>query len=498
MGDLIIKTKIMILSTSMLILISISCVNATQINATESVSHISDDSLLNIDSNDFSSLNNEINASSQSKVLNLTKDYAYNSQKDQKFSDGINIEIDDLIIDGQGHSINANKEARIFNIKSNNVTLKNLVLINGNSDSMGASIYWSGENGQVINTIIKNSTSINLKNTNTLNIGGAIYFEKPATMINSKFTDNYATFGGAVNFESNGVIKNCEFENNFAKLLGGGVFCNGDVTINNSTFTQNEASDGGAVCIFSKGIVENTIFERNIAIGYGGAIENENTITIKNSSFIKNIGAYAGAIYFKGDGILENSILTENSAKIGGAIYSATYDASTKNCEFNHNDAEQGKSLFISNKYMQIENCTFNNNISYFESEIYMECNNPTLTNLTYNNITKKTAVENATKTVTTKVTKKKTAITATSKTFKLKNVKKYTVTLKTGKKILKNKKIFLKLKNKTYSGKTNSKGKVTFKLKITKKGTFKATINFYGDKLYKVSKKTVYIKIKK
>ena len=247
MGDLIIKTKIMILSIAMIIFISASCVNAVQINETEPVSYISNENLLNVNSNDFSSLNNEINASSDSKVLNLTKDYAFNSLNNQKFCDGIDVDIDDLIIDGQGHTINANKEARIFNIKSNNVTLKNLVIINGNSDSMGASVYWSGQNGQIINTTIKNSSSINLKNTNTLNIGGAIYFEKPATVINSKFTDNYATFGGAINFESAGVIKNCEFENNFAKLLGGGVFCNDNVHISNSTFILNEASDGGAV-----------------------------------------------------------------------------------------------------------------------------------------------------------------------------------------------------------------------------------------------------------
>ena len=486
----------------MCILITLSCASAAQTNETESVSYVPEDNILTSDSEDFTNLNDEINASSPSKKLNLTKDYTYNSQSDQMYSHGINIDIDDLIIDGQGHTINANNKARVFNIKSNNVTLKNLVIINGNSDSEGASIYWTGQNGLLINTIIKNSSSINLKNKNTLNIGGAIYFKNKATVINSKFTDNYATFGGAINFEGQGIIKNCEFENNFAKLIGGGVFCNDYAEISNSTFIQNEASDGGAVHFFSKALVENTKFERNIAIGYGGAIENENTVTIKNSMFIKNIGAYAGAIYFKGDGIIENSTLSENSAKIGGAVYSSTYTVSIKNTEFSHNYADQGKSLFISNKYIQIENCTFNNNISYYESEIHMECNNPLLSNLTYNNITKNQPVPNTPKTTTNKVTKKvtlkKTAITAKSKTFKLKKFKKYTVILKTGKKVLKNKKITIKVKNRKYSSKTNSKGKATFKLKITKKGKFKALINFAGDKTYKASKKTVYIKIKK
>ena len=75
---------------------------------------------------------------------------------------------------------------------------------------------------------------------------------------------------------------------------------------------------------------------------------------------------------------------------------------------------------------------------------------------------------------------------------------KKYTVILKTGKTPLKNKRIKLKLRGKTYSAKTNKKGKVTFKLKIKKRGKFKAVIRFNGDKSYKASKKTVYIKIKK
>lgn len=104
----------------------------------------------------------------------------------------------------------------------------------------------------------------------------------------------------------------------------------------------------------------------------------------------------------------------------------------------------------------------------------------------------------------TVKITKKPTSITAKAKTFKSKaKTKKYTVTLKTvksknGKSYLSaGKKITLKLKGKTYSAKTNSKGKATFSLKITKKGKFKSTIKYAGDKTYASASKSVKITIK-
>lgn len=487
----------MILSILLLILITLSCVNATKINENDSILDISEDytnDKLETSLNDFSTLNDEINASSQTKTLNLTKDYAFNGDKDVSYSDGITIDIDDLIIDGQGHTIDANNQARIFNIKSNNVILKNLVITNGYSKSNGGGIYWSGLNGQISNS--------NFKNCASPQIGGAVYFEKIATVTDSKFVNNSAYFGGAVDFQSESVMNNCEFDNNFAKYLGGGVFCCEDTKILNSKFAKNIASDGGGLYFFSTGTAENCMFEENTAIGYGGAITNENKISVKNSTFIKNNGAYAGAICLKGDGSIYCCNFTENSAaKTAGAVYTDCYDASILNSKFNHNKAEQAKSIYITNKNVRLENITFNNNPSTYATELYIECGNKTLINLTYNNIAKQESTnpsKTVVKTVTKKVTKKKTAITAKTKTFKLKKVKKYTIALKSGKTILKKKKVTLRVKGKTYTAKTNSKGKAVFKLKITKKGKFKATIKFAGDKLYKASKKTVYIKIKK
>ena len=50
----------------------------------------------------------------------------------------------------------------------------------------------------------------------------------------------------------------------------------------------------------------------------------------------------------------------------------------------------------------------------------------------------------------------------------------------------------------KTYKVKTNSKGKATFKIKkLTKKGTYKTTVTFKGNKYYNKVVKKVKIKIK-
>ena len=91
--------------------------------------------------------------------------------------------------------------------------------------------------------------------------------------------------------------------------------------------------------------------------------------------------------------------------------------------------------------------------------------------------------------------------LTAKKKTFKRKvKVKKYTITLKTNKnKALKKVKVTLRIKGKTYKAKTNSKGKATFKIKnLKKKGTYKATVKFAGNKYYKKVSKKVKIKVKK
>ena len=84
--------------------------------------------------------------------------------------------------------------------------------------------------------------------------------------------------------------------------------------------------------------------------------------------------------------------------------------------------------------------------------------------------------------------------MTVKAKTFKdTTKTKKYTITLKDNKgNAIKNAKVYLKVNGVTYTATTNSKGQATFKIiKLTKKGTYIATITYNGNKNYnKITKK--------
>ena len=100
---------------------------------------------------------------------------------------------------------------------------------------------------------------------------------------------------------------------------------------------------------------------------------------------------------------------------------------------------------------------------------------------------------------------KKPIKIKASAKTYKASaKTKKYTVTLSTiagssadGKAHLRTGlKVTMQIKGKTYTGKTNSKGQVSFNIKITKKGKYTAKISYAGDQTYNSASKSVKITI--
>nr|WP_294999352.1 hypothetical protein [uncultured Methanobrevibacter sp.] len=91
--------------------------------------------------------------------------------------------------------------------------------------------------------------------------------------------------------------------------------------------------------------------------------------------------------------------------------------------------------------------------------------------------------------------------LTAKKKTFKSKTkVKKYTIVLKDNKnKAIKKVKLYLKIGKKTYTAKTNSKGKAIFKIKkLTKRGNYKAKVTFKGNKYFNKLTKKPTIKVKR
>ena len=105
----------------------------------------------------FNDLVNEINVVEEGGILNLTKDY--------KYVDGstLGIKINKPItIDGNGHTLNGNNMARIFDINSIDVVLKNIRLTNSNFTKINTygAISWNGDNGYGYNlSFINNSAN---------------------------------------------------------------------------------------------------------------------------------------------------------------------------------------------------------------------------------------------------------------------------------------------------------------------------------------------------
>ena len=73
-------------------------------------------------------------------------------------------------------------------------------------------------------------------------------------------------------------------------------------------------------------------------------------------------------------------------------------------------------------------------------------------------------------------------------------------MTLKTNRnKVLKNVKVTIKVNGKTYSAKTNSKGQAILKItKLTKRGTFTATVKTVKNTYYNAVTKKVKITVKR
>ena len=285
--------------------------------------------IVNTDTLTFTDLNRTINDNTNSTIY-LSNNYIYNNDTDSNFKNGIAISRN-LIVYGNGVTLDGNNMARIFNVDNLDLNVKfyNIVFINGLSDFGGAIC-----NGNAYNCTFTNNTGYN-GGVNTS--GGGIY---NGNAYNCTFIHNNARYyGGAI---CNGNAYNCTFTNNNTAQLGGAIY-NG--TAYNCIFLNNSAYIGGAI---SEGNAYNCTFTGQLA-SHGGVICNGNAY---NCTFTNNTGFDGGAIRY---GNAYNCTFTNNNASDGGAIC----NGNAYNCTFTNNTARNdGGALNIGNAY----NCTFTNN----------------------------------------------------------------------------------------------------------------------------------------
>ena len=272
------------------------------------------------------------------KEIILDSDIVLGGREEKKYLEGIKLDVDDLIIDGNGHAIDAQGLTRIFHCTGKNIIIKNIILKKGFTEENGGAIHNGGE----------------------------------LTIASSTLTENTAKRGGgAINneLECELTIIESTLNNNTAKCGGGAIHNWGELTIASSTLTENTAKWGGGAIDASGGklTITETTLTRNTAKEGGGAIHNWSELTITESAFNNNTAQDRGGAInnFEGKLTITETTLTLNTAKEGcGAIFNRKGNFKIFNCEFSNNKSLNN--IILNNDSLQIHNAVFKDNQSKY------------------------------------------------------------------------------------------------------------------------------------
>ena len=394
----------------LLVLLSMSAVSAEDVSINANDTYQTPNEI----QKDFTSLQTDIDNSQG--VFELTYDVKHGDDEIDNY--GISI-TKTTIINGNGHTIDANGHGSIFVVKDSSVTLtlNDLTLINANpvSDSSGivsngGAVYFDGS------TLIVNN--VNFKNNTVYKSGGAIYTTGTCIVDSSVFDGNDVQFrsqnidnGGAAIYADNGaslLISNSQIinnhknmvirDNNVGDLVDGVVVATGYTKISKSYFRNNSGCYGGAVTSLgytnagkNQIIIENSVFDANKA--FQGAAVNVigSTFKISGTNFTNNKGVGYGSgnpnvgallTWYGCEGTISDCNFINNTADNGAAYRlgddnNGVSSASVDSCTFINNTASnQGGAVYEGGKTgkatLDIKNSIFTNNSAKKEgSAIY-------------------------------------------------------------------------------------------------------------------------------
>ena len=352
--------KIVILTIILAFLLAISAVSAVN-NATsdvvsvekttadvvkettdEVVSVENDNQVISANESDwgtFDDLAKEINSAGNEIVL--YRDYKYNSTIDSIYQTGVTISKNSLIVDGNGHTLDGNGEAKLLVVTGGNITLKNIVFTNSFSSSsqMDGAVFFSGNGG-----VLQNCSFVNISAKHGTSALSGCY---NSTVTDCYFANNYArSYGHTVTLSGESTITNCIFVNNTSEYYGGAIYLtnDGNSTIRNCIFVNNTAEGGGA-------------------IHSGSGLNN-----IINCSFLNNHAkSWGGAMWIVGDEVnIIECYYFNNTARSGSAIQWYGFDGVITNSTFINNIANfYGAAIEWGGKYGKMITCDFKNNVPY-------------------------------------------------------------------------------------------------------------------------------------
>ena len=428
----LLNKKFMLIAIFIVSLFAISAVSASELNTTDEmvISHdlndglisedsrgiasISDEDLINAgDKGTFTDLQNMINNASVGSTISLEKDYFYDDGFD---TEGIHTYCP-LVIEGNGHTIDALGKSRIFDISDSDIVLNNIIFCNGYSDSNGGALLFTSEDVIVVyyggyafgdgSPSINNCTFVNNVAEGE---GGAIYDcmfdeEYRSQLVDCHFVNNSAKDGGIISTCAF-IISKCTFKDNFGDDI---IDCYYDSDLADCLFVNNSAgriisgyrldvvrttfnSNSGDTIIYYKSDgqseVKYCLFSNNSAVGIKGGNAANCTFINNSASGISRgnaVNCYfvnnSASGIFTGNAV--NCTFIGNSAEYGGAFNGGFYTSWTTgedldvehehymdravNCTFIGNSAEYGGAIYDA----VAVRCTFINNSAEYGGAIY-------------------------------------------------------------------------------------------------------------------------------
>lgn len=285
----------------------------------------------------FGELQKNIKSCNGGDIINLNNDIMQDGKSEILISKS-------LTVNGNGHTIDAQKKSRVFNITAEDVVLNNITFINGKYYDYGGAVTLDGVN---------------------------------CTIINCKFINNYGAYGGAVDLHAdNARVINCQFVDNNG-VSGAAVLLAGDnAAVINCRFINNTARYGGSIEVTGfNATIGNSLFINNTATSSGGAIYWFNSVKngkIDNCQFTGNKAKYGGAVeMWSVNGIINNCQFTDNWASIKGGAVNLWGEWIIINSKFTNNAAYNGKSIYWQGSNGYIKNLTFDNSNVFSESDVY-------------------------------------------------------------------------------------------------------------------------------
>lgn len=278
----------------------------------------------------------------------------------------------DFTIYGDGITVSANNQSRVFFASSATLTINNMT-ITGGSASIGAGMYAGASNVELVNTtvsanvassrggglFVSDASIINLRNStlsgNSANgEGGGFYVESSDVgLSNSVLSGNHAVSGGGFNAQSSSTVSMLAstLTGNSTNGNGGGFLAKAsEVSLVASTLSNNTAFKGGGSYVRNVPNlrINNSVLTGNVSRdGGGGVMAISSILSVEQSTLSGNSAGYGGGggvAAYTSNVKLRNSTLSANSAYRGGGVNVvtssfATIESSTLSDNFSNNGA---------------------------------------------------------------------------------------------------------------------------------------------------------------